>query len=99
MFDSTTNNRFKVKYSVASGDTSHQFDPQSAVKSDGFCNALKVTLTMIGESPVHVCHFGRSYGPSLLELLEVCESAIKQLRNWEEKVFNFVTLPLCHGKQ
>ena len=51
VFDCTNNNWLKIKYSVASGDTSHQFNPQCAVKSDDFYNALTEILTMIGKSP------------------------------------------------
>lgn len=86
-FDLTNNKQwFNIKCCVAH-DQSRTYQNEVPITYQTFYTAMKDAYKDIGENPRHVVHFGRSEGPSLLELEEVEPNFIKLLGNWDLKVF------------
>lgn len=87
-FDLSSNPHwYEIKTIVATGDTSHAFDNTKGIHKNTYTDALAAAFKRLAISLKKKGHIGRSLGPGLLQLEEVCQLQIKELGRWMMDVF------------
>jgi len=72
---------------TAVGDTSHKFDNRKRLSSGNYYKYIKAILLLCQFWVMHYQHFGRHYGPAILEMGGCEERSIKNLGGWERAVY------------
>ena len=79
---------FHSRLFCAAGDTSTEFNPFKLMGPDSLYDFMKKMLKLAGAWSNHYQHFGRHYGPVILELMGCLLDAIQSHGGWDKKTMD-----------